>query len=134
MPKMTLIKGIYHWENQKIHREFQHLFKADHSSSFIVPLRLRFREPVAVVVDRVVLHWGHTRLIMCNYGGVGQQINRKSILRITCIYRQCSHSLHVRDALQNKSRKILSNYWVSTKTKYYLKHSDVASLTLSSIF
>ena len=131
---MTLTKGIYNWENQKIHREFQYLFKADHSSSFIVPLRLRFRLSVAFVVGRLVLHWGHTRLIMCNYGGVGQQINGKSILRNTCIYRQCSHSLQVRDALKNKSRKISSNYWVSTKTKYYLKHSDIASLTLSSIF
>ena len=49
---MTLRKGIYHWENQKIHREFQHLFKVDHSRSCIVPLRESFRVPVAFAVGQ----------------------------------------------------------------------------------
>ena len=117
---MTIRKGICHWGNQKIPREFQHLFKADHSRSCIVPLRVSFYVPVAFIVGRLVLHLGHTHL-MCNYRDVGQQINRKSSLQIICTKSQCSHSLHVTDALEKKSRKILSNYCVSTKIKYFLK-------------
>ena len=37
---MTLRKGVYLWEKLKISGKFQHLFKADHSGPFIVPLRV----------------------------------------------------------------------------------------------
>ena len=46
---MTPRKGVYHWENQSIHREFQHLQKTDHTRPCIVPLRVSPRVAVAFV-------------------------------------------------------------------------------------
>ena len=76
--------------------------------------------PVAFVVGRVVLHFGDTHLIMCNYGHVGQQINGKCelfALRDSAVTRYMS-----RDVLEKKSRKILSNYCASTIFEVYLFH------------
>ena len=53
------------------------MFKADHSRPCIVPLRLNPCVPVDIVVCQIVLHWGHTHVIVCDYGGVGQQIHGK---------------------------------------------------------
>ena len=79
--------------------KFQHLFKADHSRYSIGPARVSPRVPVAFVVDLLVLHWEHAHVMMCDYGGLGQQMNGKSSLRIICTYRHCSNSGHVSDAL-----------------------------------
>ena len=81
-PKVTPRQGIYQEENQKIHIEFQHLFKADHSRSCIVSLRVSFLPPIVFAVGRLVLHLGHSHLIRCDDGDIGQQINRKSSLQI----------------------------------------------------
>ena len=71
---MTLTKGVYHWENQNIHREFQYLFEANNSRPCIVPPRVSPRMPVAFVVGWLVLHWEHKHVIMYNYRGVGHQM------------------------------------------------------------
>ena len=77
---MTLGKGVYHSGNQKLHREFQHLFKADYSRPCIILLRVSPRVPVAFAIGPLVLHWGHAHAIMCNCGGVGQRMYGKSSL------------------------------------------------------
>ena len=43
----------------------------------MVPLRLNPCVPVYIVVRQMVLHWGHTYAIVCNCGGVDQQIHGK---------------------------------------------------------
>ena len=64
-----------------------------------VPLRVSPRVPVAFdKLRRLVLHWGHTRVIMCN-GGLRRRMHKKSSLQIICTYRQSSNSGHVSDAL-----------------------------------
>ena len=106
-PVMTLRKGVYHRENQKIHREFKCLFKADHSWPWTVPLKVSSPVPIAFVVGRLVLHWGHKRAIMCNYGGLRHQVHEKSSLQVICNYKRSSCSRHVSD--------------VSGKPKKYIK-------------
>ena len=81
---MMLRKGVYHQKNQEFHIEFQHLFKVDHSSTCTVPLRVSPRVPVAFVVGQLVLHWGLTYAILCNYEGVGQRMHKNSSLQIVC--------------------------------------------------
>ena len=71
---MTLRKGVYHWENQKIHIECQQLFEANQSSPCIVTLGVRPHVPIAFVAG------GHIK--MCNYGDIGQKIHGKSSLKI----------------------------------------------------
>ena len=64
-----------------------------------VPLRVSPRVPVAFdELHRLVLHWRHTRVIMCN-GGLRRRMHKKSSLQIICTYRQSSNSGHVSDAL-----------------------------------
>ena len=68
--EMMLRKSFYHYEKWKINWKFQHLFKADHSRPSIVPLRVSPHVSVALVFGQPVLHWGHTNVIMCIYGGL----------------------------------------------------------------
>ena len=65
---MTLSKGVSHYENQKIHREFQRMFTGDYATSWSVPTRVTPRVPVAFRIDRMVLQGGDTRPIISNYG------------------------------------------------------------------
>ena len=65
-PVMTLWKGVYHQENQKIHQEFQHRFKGNHFWPWKVPPRVSPCVPVAFWVGQLVLHWGHTLTIICD--------------------------------------------------------------------
>ena len=65
----------------------QHLFKAYNSWPCTVPYTVRSCVPVASVFGQLVLHRGRACAIMCNYGGVCQQIHGKSSLQITCTYR-----------------------------------------------
>ena len=95
---MTLWKGVYHGENQKIHWELQYLFKANHSCPWTVPLWVNPCVTVALGVSWLALHGGHTHAIMCNYGGLCQQMHKKSILEISCTYSQSSYSGYVSNA------------------------------------
>ena len=75
-PVMTPGKGVHHWENQKIHWEFQHMFKFDPSWLWTVPRRLSPGEPAAFGVGQLVLHWGQTRTVMCNNGSLHQRMQK----------------------------------------------------------
>ena len=86
--------------------ELQHLFKADHSWPCIVPFRANPRVPVAFVFGQLVLHEGHARAIMCNYGGLRKRIHGKSCLQIVCTYRRTFYSGHVSDALGKTKENI----------------------------
>ena len=109
-----LSKGVYHQENQKIRQEFQHLFKGNHSWPWPVPLRVSCCVPVALRVSWLVLHWGHTHAIICNYSGLRQQMHEKSSLQIISTYRWSSYLRH--DMSWEKLKDILSSYWVSIKS------------------
>ena len=111
-----LRKGAYHWENQEIHRESHHLFKTGHSRPCIVPLRVSPCVPVAFVVGQLVLHWGHTHVIICNYRGVGQRMHLKSILKLFAL-RDGAVTWNMSAMPKEKLNKILSNYWVTYKIK-----------------
>ena len=105
-PVMTLWKGVYHREIQKIHYEFRHLPKANHSWSWTLPLSVSPRVPVAFIVGQLVLHWGNTRATVWNYGGLRQRMHAKSSLQIICHYRRSSYLGHVSDALENTKENI----------------------------
>ena len=97
-----------------IHREFQHLFKTDHSWPGIVPPRVNSRVPVAFRDGRPVLHWGHTRVIMGNYGSLRQRMHEKSGLQIICTCRRRSSWGHVSDALgktKEHIKQLLNKQW-----------------------
>ena len=111
-----------------IHLQFQNLFKADHSWPWVVPLRVSPRVPVAFRVDRLVLHRGNTRSIICNYGDLSQQLHEKSILRISCTYRRNMYSWHVSD-YPGKPKQHISNYWVSNENQILV---EVYMIQLSS--
>ena len=105
-PVMMLWKGAYHRENQNIHWEFQYLFTADHSWAWTIPLRVSSRVSVAFIVDRLVLHLGQTRVIMCNYRSLPWRMHEKSIMQIICTYRRSSYSGHVSDASGKTKERI----------------------------
>ena len=115
---MMLRKGVYHWEKWKINWTFQHLFKPNHSRPSIVPITVSLHVPVAFVVGRLVLHWRHTHVIMCNYGGIGQQIKSANYLHLEMVQALATCKWCPR----KNEKKLLSNYWVSNKIKYCLKY------------
>ena len=96
---------------------FSICFKTNHSWPWTVPLRVSLHVPVAIGVGQLILHWGHTYAIMCNYGDLNQQMHKKSSLKIICTYRRRIYSGHVSDALE-ETRSILNDCWVSNKIKY----------------
>ena len=96
-PVMTLWQVAYHQENQRIYRELQHLFKADHSWPCAVPFSVRPSLLVAFIFNWLVLHWRHASAIICNYGGLRERIYGKSSLKIISTYRWTSYSGHVSD-------------------------------------
>ena len=121
---MALWKGAYHQENQKIHQEFQHWFKADYFWLWTVLTRVSACVPVAFWVDQLVLHLGHTHtIIMCNnYGGLHHQMNKNPSLQIICTYTNRAVTWDMPVMPQEKIKSILSYYWVSIKIKYKLKY------------
>ena len=111
-PLMMLWKSVYHGEIQKIHWEFQHLFKTGHTWPWTVPLWANRLVPVASGVGQLVLYSGHTRAIMSNYGGLLQVMHEKSSLKIICTYKWSSFSGHVSEAFgKNKEqvKQLVSN-------------------------
>ena len=99
-PVMTIQKGVYHEENQKICLEFQHFFKANHFWPCTVTLRVSPHMPVSFL-----LHGGHANAVMCNYKSLYQQIHGKSTLQIICTCRWRSYS-----CLRENERNIIEYY------------------------
>ena len=111
---MTPKKVVYHWVNQKIHREFQHLLKADHSRPCIAPLKVSPRVPVAFPSCPYTkgIHIMHLRWCW--------PTNLRKIKSENDLHLETQDTSAMP---QEKLKKILSNYWVSNKNKYCLKYT-----------
>ena len=101
---MTLRKGVYLWEKLKISGKFQHLFKADHSRPFIVPLR------VSPPFANCLCSWlvGLTlRTYTCNNVQLWRcrPTNERKIKSANYLHLDCSHSGHVSNFLKKKKTK-----------------------------
>ena len=97
---MALWKGVYHQENHKIHHEFQHLFKGDHSWPWMEPIRVNLEVQVAFRVGWLVLQGGHTCIMQ--------------LQRFTPTNAQKVKSAYYLEKLKN----LLCNFWVSNKIRY----------------
>ena len=65
-------EDVYHWENLKIHKEFQHLFKAYPSRPCTAQFRIRSHVPVPFVV-------GHNFAATWNMSAMSKEKLNKNI-------------------------------------------------------